>query len=43
MGHVTCLGDTLDDALATAPGSVTRSLRFPDAGELYGVRRAPGD
>ncbi|HEY0985931.1 MAG TPA: hypothetical protein VGD80_02725, partial [Kofleriaceae bacterium] len=29
MGHVTCLGATLDDALATA-GAIRRELGIPD-------------
>ena len=33
MGHVTCLGATLDDALATAR-AIKRELRIPDADRL---------
>ncbi len=32
MGHVTCLGATLDDAMATA-SAVKRDLGIPGAGE----------
>jgi hypothetical protein len=31
MGHVTCLGSSVDDALATA-GAIRRELGIPDAG-----------
>ena len=33
MGHVTCLGDTLDEALAAAR-RVKRTLRIPGADDL---------